>query len=135
MRGLHLTADLHGCAPHAGCMHDPLALRQLCLAAVQSVGLNAVGELFHRFEPVSPGAPAGITGVVLLAESHLAVHTWPEQAAVTVDAYVCNLSRDHGDAAERLLQRVVDGFAPQQVLRQRLDRGDLRAAASSRSAT
>ena len=88
MQGLHLTADLHGCLPggraHAA-MTDRAALRELCLAAVQRSGLAPVGELFHRFEPAGPGEPAGVTGVVLLAESHLAVHTWPELGAVTLE--------------------------------------------------
>ena len=75
-------------------MTEPAALRATCRAAVAAAGLTAVGELFHRFEPgraPTARAPAGITGVVLLAESHLAVHTWPELEAATLDVYVCNL--------------------------------------------
>ena len=63
---------------------------------MRDAGLAPVGELFHRFPP-APGSdePAGITGVVLLAESHLAVHTWPELGAVTLDVYVCNFGADN----------------------------------------
>jgi S-adenosylmethionine decarboxylase proenzyme len=74
-------------------------LRQLCLRAVQGCGLSAVGELFHRFEQRG----GGVTGVVLLAESHLAVHTWPELGAVTLDVYVCNFSGDNSARADSLL--------------------------------
>ena len=82
MRGLHLTADLRGCAATSAVMTTPAALRATSLAAVAAAGLTAVGELFHRFATVSAGdASAGITGVVLLAESHVAVHTWPELGA------------------------------------------------------
>ena len=101
MQGLHLTADLHGCPAGRPLMADPQALRTLCLAAVGAAGLQAVGELFHRFSHAAsdgPG-PAGITGVVLLKESHLAVHTWPELAAVTLDVYVCNLHVDNSPRA------------------------------------
>jgi S-adenosylmethionine decarboxylase len=118
MDGLHLTADLAGCAPGAA-MSDELALRRLCLAAVRAAGLTPVGELFHRFP-----APGGVTGVVLLAESHLAVHTWPERGAVTIDAYVCNFGGDNSLAARALVKQLIAAFAPQRVSRQQLQRGD-----------
>ena len=118
MDGLHLTADLAGCAA-AAAMSDALALRRLCLAAVRAAGLTPVGELFHRFPP-----PGGVTGVVLLAESHLAVHTWPERGAVTIDAYVCNFGGDNSLAAQRLTEQLIEAFAPQRVSRQQLQRGD-----------
>ena len=128
MHGLHLTADLRGCAPAPGLMTEPAALRTLCLAAVRGVGLQAVGELFHRFAAapqVEPGAPVGITGVVLLAESHLAVHTWPELAAVTLDVYVCNLGGDNSARAHTLIDGLIDGFAPTGIERHALRRGVL----------
>jgi S-adenosylmethionine decarboxylase len=119
MNGLHLTADLRGVAPAApAAMRDAAALRELCLHAVRTAGLAPVGELFHVF----PGA-GGITGVVLLAESHLAVHTWPELGAVTLDAYVCNHGRDNGARAEALLETLISAFAPAAVERHRLHRG------------
>ena len=122
MRGLHLTADLSGCPSDLPVMTDVQALRSLCLAAVRAVGLQPVGELFHRFAPTPPG-PGGITGVVLLAESHLAVHTWPELSAVTLDAYVCNRGQDNRAKAQALVDRLCQAFAPQHADRQRLERG------------
>ncbi len=111
-------------------MTDPAVLRQLCLAAVAQAGLTAVGELFHRFAP-QPGtdpALAGVTGVVLLAESHLAVHTWPEQKAVTLDVYVCNLGCDNSARAREVMQRLCEAFGGQGRM-QALWRGDVGAGA------
>lgn len=130
MDGLHLTADLHGCpADHAG-MTDASALRTLCLAAVQGAGLQAVGELFHRYAPPVPAGTGagsvqatGVTGVVLLAESHLAVHTWPELGVVTLDVYVCNFGADNSACAHHLLDGLIAEFAPRTVERQALRRG------------
>ena len=119
MQGLHLTADLRGCAPAQPPMHEPEALRALCLAAVAGAGLQAVGELFHRFP-----APGGVTGVVLLAESHLAVHTWPELGAVTLDVYVCNLQGDNSARAEALLAALEAAFGATRAERHRLQRGE-----------
>ena len=104
MDGLHLTGDLLGCDAARAEMTDPAALRTACLAAVAAAGLVQVGELFHRFP-----APGGVTGVVLLAESHVAVHTWPEIGAVTLDVYVCNVGADNSARAETL-------FAPTRLM-------------------
>ena len=122
--GLHLTADLHGCAPAQAAMTQAAALREACLAAVGASGLTAVGELFHPFSPLAgQSGPPGITGVVLLAESHLAVHTWPELGAVTLDVYVCNLGSDNSARAEALMAALEALFAPARASRQRLLRG------------
>jgi S-adenosylmethionine decarboxylase len=122
MNGLHLTADLHGCLLEQPAMTDLQALRSLCLTAVTAAGLTHVGELFHRFPPVKD-EPQGITGVVLLAESHVAVHTWPERGAVTLDVYVCNFEADNSARAEVLLSSLLQGFAPERVERHALQRG------------
>jgi S-adenosylmethionine decarboxylase len=111
-QGTHLTADLSGCAAAHPWMTNVSALRQACLDAVAKVGLQAVGDCFHGFEPAAPGQAAGVTGVVLLAESHLAVHTWPEHGVVTLDVFVCNLLVDNAARAQTLLNSLVRGFEP-----------------------
>jgi len=116
-------------------MTQPQALRAACIAAVLGAGLQPVGELFHRFTPAPgapTGAPVGITGVVLLAESHLAVHTWPEIAAVTLDVYVCNLDTDNSARAHALMDALVALFEPAQVERHALERGGARAVVEPR---
>jgi S-adenosylmethionine decarboxylase len=125
MDGLHLTADLGGCDPTRPAMTDVAALRTTCLAAVRASGLTPVGELFHRFP-----APGGVTGVVLLAESHLAVHTWPELGAATLDVYVCNLGSDNSARAEALLAALAAAFAPRHVERHAVQRGTALAGAA-----
>ncbi len=125
MRGLHLTADLSGVDAALPLMRDAASLRTLCVDAVLRAGLGAVAELFHRFTP-APGVDdeqTGITGVVLLAESHLAVHTWPELGAVTLDVYVCNLGQDNSAKAELLMADLVRAFAPGASVVQRIERG------------
>jgi S-adenosylmethionine decarboxylase len=124
MHGLHLTADLGGCATDLPAMTRSDTLRAACLAAVAAAGLTPVGELFHAFRPrPGQGGPARVTGVVLLAESHLAVHTWPELRAVTLDVYVRNLGGDNSTRAETLMHTLQALFAPTRVQRQRLWRG------------
>lgn len=131
MQGLQLTADLHGCAA-AALLADREALRALALGAVRTAGLTPVGDLFHGFGAGGEGNDtSGVTGVVLLAESHLALHTWPELGAVTLDLYVCNHSADNSARAEALLAALEAAFAPARAERQRLQRGALDRGATS----
>ncbi len=136
MRGLHLTADLRGCAAARPLMTAPGVLRSTCLAAVAATGLSAVGELFHAFSPgereEGAEAPTGVTGVVLLAESHLAVHTWPELDAATLDVYVCNLGADNSARAEALLEALIAAFAPAAIERHAIERGNATSTTTAR---
>ncbi len=123
MQGLHLTADLYQCRCDAAWLTDAARLGAWCVQAVQASGLQPVNQLFHTF-PATPRGPGGITATVLLAESHLCVHTWPEDHAVTLDVYVCNFGADHSAKARMLMDALVDRFAPEWTEQRSLDRGD-----------
>ena len=121
MHGLHLIADLHDCRGGTP-LDDADALRALCLDAVARAGLRAVGSVFHPF--VDPdGVAQGVTGVVLLVESHLAVHTWPELRSVTADVYVCNVGADNSARAEAVMAELVAAFGPRAPQLRRVLRG------------
>lgn len=124
MLGLHLTADLHGCQCDATWLTDAARLGERCVEAVLAAGLQPVSRLFHTFPPTTLG-PSGVTATVLLAESHLCVHTWPEQRGVTLDVYVCNFGGDHSAQASQLLNSLIGLFAPEQVERHALQRGSM----------
>lgn len=122
MHGLHLTADLYHCQCPDALLTDTAFLRTMLLQAVAASRLHGVAELFHAFPHTTHG-PGGVTGTVLLAESHLCVHTWPEQRAVTLDVYVCNFSQDHSAKAEQLMRSLLALFAPDTARQHRLVRG------------
>ena len=105
--GLHLIGDLYGCRGDARLMVEAAHLEAFCIQAVADAGLTTVGSLFHSF-----GAGEGVTGAVVLAESHLALHTWPDDDYVTLDFYVCSYSADNSAKAERLFEAVMQAFAP-----------------------
>lgn len=132
VQGLHLTADLHHCQCDAAWLTDAARLTAWCDGAVVQAGLQPVAQLAHTFPPVH-GQPSGVTATVLLAESHLCVHTWPEQQAVTLDVYVCNFGGDHSARAQGLLQALIDLFAPTHVERHALRRGEVAALRASAS--
>jgi S-adenosylmethionine decarboxylase len=122
MHGLHLIADLHDCQCEPRWLTDAAALGERCALAVAAAGLQAVGRLFHAFPATSQG-PGGVTATVLLAESHLCVHTWPERRAATLDVYVCNFSGDHSAKAHSLMNALLALFEPQHTQRHAVERG------------
>ena len=127
MQGLHLTADLTHCQCDPTWLNDAVRLLERCLREVHDADLQAVNQLAHTC-PATGHGPGGVTATVLLAESHLCVHTWPEQAGVTVDVYVCNFGADHSGKAHVLMNALVALFEPQQVLRHALQRGAVAVA-------
>ncbi len=109
-------------------MTEPAELEAFCLDAIRVAGLTSVAHLFHSFRDATrdaslAAAPIGITGVVLLAESHCAIHTWPEKDGVTLDVYVCNYGQDNSAKARQLSQLLIQGFSAGKVECQELLRG------------
>jgi spermidine synthase len=80
--GWQYVVDLHGCASKN--LDDLDWVRATMLQAAAHAGASVVGEQFHRF------APQGISGVVVIGESHLAIHIWPERRYAAVDLFTCS---------------------------------------------
>ncbi|MBS1198927.1 MAG: speD [Proteobacteria bacterium] len=124
MNGLHLIADLHDCRCSTQFLLDAAGLESFCISACQRNDVKVVGRFFHQFTDAC-GRPAGVTGAVVLAESHLAIHTWPEIGGVTLDVYVCNFSADNSQAARSLCDEAIAAFLPQRCERKEVIRGSL----------
>ncbi|MBC7624544.1 MAG: adenosylmethionine decarboxylase [Aeromicrobium sp.] len=122
MRGLHIFADFYNC-PKGKHMVSAKALRQLCISASEAAGLTVLGDHFYQFVGVDDTQAGGATGALVLAESHLAVHTWPERGGATLDIYVCNVSGDNSRKAEALYATLLKVFGPTDVMVERVLRG------------
>ena len=83
----HTLLEFEGC--DAALLNAPEQLKELLLAAVRRAHGTIVAELFHTF------SPHGVTGVVVIAESHVAIHTWPEHGYAAVDIFSCGSKLDH----------------------------------------
>ena len=81
--GTHALLDCYGC--DAALLGDAEGLERILREAAQAAGANILAAHFHHF-----GAGAGVTGVLLLAESHLSIHTWPEHHFAALDIYLCS---------------------------------------------
>ncbi len=117
MQGIHLLAEFHQCQGNQRLLDNAAALRELCVDLVRRSGLSLVGQHFHQFEPV------GATGAIVLKESHLAIHTWPEHGYVSLDVFVCNLTTDNSSKARWLLDQLQQAFQPAEVETQQIKRG------------
>ncbi len=96
--GRHILVEYSEC----GCTYldDEEAIRDLMLEAASRTGATIVGSIFHRF------SPQGVTGVVVIAESHLAIHTWPEFGYASVDLFTCGRRVDPWIGFEYLKERL-----------------------------
>jgi S-adenosylmethionine decarboxylase len=94
--GIHLLADFHGVS--AGRLVSCEAIDTLLRAAATAAGATILHSHFHSFGP-----QLGVTGVLLLAESHISIHTWPEFGFAAADIFMC------GDATPQLALDVIEG--------------------------
>lgn len=109
--GLHCLADLYGVS--ATLLADPAALEQILRQAALAAGAHILFSHFHHF-----GEQQGVTGVLLLAESHISIHTWPEQGFAAFDIFMCGQAEP-----ERALSVLRSACAPQREQVQRIERG------------
>ena len=113
--GKHVLAEFYDC--ERGKLDDEAFLRRQAVAAAHAMGATIVGVHSHRYEP------QGVSVVVILAESHLSLHSWPEFELASVDIFVCNPDTDPHLAKAHLTETLATGrIAELEVERGRLDR-------------
>ena len=81
MVGKHCILELYDCDPSK--LDDETFLRHTITTAAHRAGATLLNLITHRFEP------QGVTGLALLAESHISIHTWPENGYAAVDVFTC----------------------------------------------
>jgi S-adenosylmethionine decarboxylase len=94
-QGRHLVADLHGCSG----LDDEALIRSALTRAAAAAAATLLDIRLHAFGPGQ-----GITGVALLAESHISVHSWPEHGYAAIDIFMCGLSHDLDGALDCLVE-------------------------------
>ena len=122
MKGLHIIADLYNCQK-SDLLFSSAKLRELCVNACKNAGLTVLGDHFIQFDGADGTQQGGSTGAVVLAESHLAIHTWPERDGATLDVYVCNYTADNTEKAEAVYKALIKELKPGDVLIERIQRG------------
>lgn len=117
MNGLHIIANLKNCVFDFA---EEAILLNFCKIACIEHGLTVVGESSYIFQP------QGFTFSILLAESHLCMHTWPENNAVALDIYTCNHSCDNNEKTKAIFNDITRLLQPQIIEVQYLNRETLK---------
>ncbi|MBF0318774.1 MAG: adenosylmethionine decarboxylase [Nitrospirae bacterium] len=95
--GTHLLVELRDCNPRS--MSSVKDVTDAMVSAAKAANATIVDVSFHEFNPF------GISGMVIIAESHLSIHTWPEYNYAAVDIFTCGDVINPGDAARYLIDR------------------------------
>lgn len=119
--GNQIVAEFYSCDEKL--LNDVEFVRDAMTAAANKAGAHIVAQTFHHF------SPHGVSGAVIIAESHLAIHTWPEYGYAAVDLFTC------GDtvSAERALLYLRDALRAEQVSTVEIHRGQIDMMSTSPS--
>ncbi|WP_296864420.1 adenosylmethionine decarboxylase [Thermosyntropha sp.] len=94
--GRHILAEIYGCKFEV--LNDLKKIEDIMLNAALEAGAEVREFVFHKF------SPQGVSGVVVISESHLAIHTWPELGYAAVDVFTCGEKVDPWDACNYLAE-------------------------------
>ncbi len=109
--GYNIFADMYGC--DANLLDSIKYLRRLLKGAADTGNMHIVKVFFHRYYP------QGITGLVIVKESHIALHTWPEYAFASVDIFLCGNNSD----PYKTLKHIENGLKPSKIIIKSVERG------------
>jgi S-adenosylmethionine decarboxylase len=96
--GRHILVEMHDC--NRDSLNDLDLIREVMLKAAIDCGAEVLGESFHRF------SPQGVSGVVVIAESHISIHTWPEHGFAAADVFTCGTKVKPEIAADVLIEKL-----------------------------
>ena len=107
--GVHLIADLHDCAAP---LDDAGLIDRALRAGVAAAQATLIGLNLHHF-----GAGHGVTGVAVLAESHISIHTWPEHRYAAIDIFLCGVRHDITRALDVIAAELQSSRVTSQTIR------------------
>ncbi len=110
--GTHLIAEFFGCDAD----DDTGFIRRALREAVVASGATMLDEKYHKF------SPQGITGYILLKESHISIHTWPEYGYAAVDVFTCGETMK----PEAAIESLKNALRPDKVTMKKIMRGDVK---------
>ncbi len=109
--GIHIIADMYGVDPAVLARVE--RMKEIFEGAVKFAKLSKISSDYYQFRP------EGASGIVLIAESHLSFHTWPEYGLVTLDIYTCG----EPEQAEKAFEYIKERLNPSRVDMVKLERG------------
>lgn len=107
--GNHMLAEYYGC--NTSLLNDMDLLKQIMISAADIAGATIVDTSFHAYSPV------GISGIVVVKESHFAIHTWPEYGYAAIDLFTCSLKMNYHKAFYFLKEKLQANYTDYQIIR------------------
>ena len=108
--GVHYLIECSACKP------ELLSNKEILISTMEKVasdaGAHVVETMIHQFNP------HGLSGIVVIAESHLAIHTWPEHNYAAIDIFTCGMP----EVAEAIYQNILSAFKPENHTLKRVER-------------
>lgn len=108
--GLHIVADAYGCDFSFFDNKNKAQIKNFFSKIISDNNLHELGNFYHFF-----CGKDSFTAVISLAESHLTIHTWPEDKYVSLDVFVCNYSRNQNKNAKKIYEELIKIFSPLKV--------------------
>lgn len=96
--GLQTMLELYGC--NSALLDDTEYIRQIMLTAAEKANATIVQQFFHQFSPF------GVSGTVVIAESHINIHTWPEHRFTAIDLFTCGTDMNISAACDYLTRQL-----------------------------
>ena len=115
--GYHVLVEMYHCDKNF--LDNPQYLEEVLSDAARIAGATIVSQVFHHFNP------QGVSGVVVISESHLTIHTWPEYGYASLDLYTCGNSTD----SDKAFQYIRGKIGAQHTSTVELRRGNLQEIA------
>ncbi len=111
--GRQILVDLYDCKPE--CLNQIEVVKRLLIDVAEAINVNVIDSAFHQF------APCGVSGVLVISESHISIHTWPEFRYAAVDVFTC------GDkiSPAKIQAEISDRFGAKRSEKQSVHRGHL----------
>ena len=114
-KSLHILADLYDCHGDNKYLTKVSSVKKKVLQMVKRSGFVVVASRFHKFPAGSNATDGGITGVIVVSESHLTIHTWPEKKFVNFDVFFCSYSRDNSEKTRKIFKEFSSLYHPKKI--------------------
>lgn len=84
---------------------------------IKNYKLHELGSFYYKFPK-----DGGFTGLIVLVESHISIHTWPELKYLTLDVYLCNYSKDNSAITKKVFNDIIMFFKPIKIIKRTIKR-------------
>ena len=114
-KSLHILGDFYNCRAEKKYFSNINVVRKSITRLVKKSGFTIVASRFHKFGKDPYGEEGGITAVIIVSESHLTIHTWPERKFLNVDVFFCSYTTDNSKKVRECFRELAELYKPKRV--------------------